>query len=99
MYMKMEANLKQESREKCSKIGGLRKSPPKSLIVILLTLMFALTEIIIVTARPAPDRYRVGRRREDSDYDDLDQGASAPYQNQEGDGSQNADGYEDGEPG
>lgn len=98
MYMKMEASQKQESRKKCSKIGGVRKSS-RSLIVISLTLMIALTEIITVTARPTPDRYRVGGRREDSDYEDLDQGASAPYQNQEADGSQNADGYEDGEPG
>lgn len=101
--MKMEASIDQQverkgRRKECpkSKFSDVRKSS-RSLIIISLTIMFALAEIVTVAARPP--RYRYNGQEDIGDYDDLDQGASAPYQNQEGDGGQNADSYGDNEPG
>lgn len=99
--MKMEVHWqekregKRRGRGLISRIGEIRKSS----IIISLTLMFVLTEIITVTAGRLHFKNRYNGLEDIGDYDDLDQGASAPYQNQEGDGGQNTDSYGDNEPG
>lgn len=92
--MKMEV-YEQEKQRNCSRLSGW-KSRQGSFVIVSLLLIVVLNEINTVTSLYIP---RNGFRGDESDYEDLEQGASAPYQNQEGDGSQSTDGYEDNEPG
>lgn len=76
---------------------------PKSVVIAVSALLMIINYIMAVQALYIPDsqlsQYDTILRRQDSDDDDMDRGASAPYQNQDDGQGGNADGYEDGEAG
>lgn len=75
-------------------------------VIIYLTIVLISSQVMItVLSFHIPNHhYRYGpmRRQDDIDSDgdeELDSGASAPYQNQDEGGQGSSDGYEDNEPG
>lgn len=74
--------------------------------MISLAVLVVISQIVnVVVSMYIPSPNMLMRREDDidtdgenSENDELDSNASAPYQNQEG-GGQNADGYDDGETG
>lgn len=96
------SNINTEFKMKKTTHTSAKRGELLSFMATVAAVVLVSNIITMVAALYIPDnqvlRFQVMSRRQENDDEDLDRGASAPYQDQ-GDGQKATDGYEDNEPG